>query len=289
MGAGTHPKLARYANLVMTPAKVVKELDDGKLPTHFKADGAPHILTDTGGCLYGGAWSTDGHRLPNKYYTAWAGQQMCAAVRAFFVIDMARRPRVTPSDGSPPRYHDGSYTGSPEGLGLAQGSHNSWVAPSTSFLSDPLGLIDAEDLLHFPDLQPGDLVLAASALSYYYSAARGGTVAVIDLIHSSMRPSDVLAAEAALVQAEEAAGPAPEWMALLTPTQRAVLGWSDDPGATVLSDGQTTWLGPGDVAPDHPPVLAPLRPDHRNNGCLIDPVEVYKWYHGWPQKLCIAT
>ena len=278
---GTHPHLARYANIVMTPANAVEEVD-GKLPTQFKADGAPCRLADTGGHLRGGAWLADGHRSPNKYYTAWAGQQMCAAVRAFWVIDLAPRPRVTPADGSVSRYHDGSYAGSSEGLGLAQGSHNSWVAPPASIANTPLRPTDAEDILHFPDLQPGDLVLAASALSYCYNAPRGGSIVCVDLIHTSMRPSDELAAEAALVARWEAAGPAPEWMELLTPTQRAMLGWSDDPSATVLSDGKTTWLASTELTPDHPPILTPRSSDSRvvvsqEDGYLMDPVEVYKW------------
>ena len=50
-----HPTLARYANIVMSPAKVVAEVD-GQLPTLFKADGAPHVLAGAGGRLCGGAW-----------------------------------------------------------------------------------------------------------------------------------------------------------------------------------------------------------------------------------------
>ena len=50
-----HPTLARYANIVMSPAKVVAEVD-GQLPTLFKADGAPHVMAGAGGRLCGGAW-----------------------------------------------------------------------------------------------------------------------------------------------------------------------------------------------------------------------------------------
>lgn len=261
----------------MTPAKVVRE-KNGVLPTQFKADGVPCTLADSGGYLRGGAWLPDGHRSPNKYYTAWAGQQMCAAIRAFWVIDVAPRPRVIPADGSVSRYHDGSHAGCPSGLGLAQGSHNSWVAPPASVLDAPLGSTDAEDLLHYPDLQPGDLVLAAAALSYSYSALLGDHIVLVELIHSSMRPTHKLSAEAALAQAADAAGPPPAWMKLLSPTQRAILGWGDDPDTPVLSDGETTWLGLSGDAPNHPAVLSPLSSDSREKGCLIDPVEVYKWY-----------
>ena len=287
---GTHPTLARYANVAMTPPKVVREVD-GEPSRQFKADGAPHVLADTGGRLAGGAWLADGHRSPSKYYTAWAGQQMCAAVRAFFIIDLPARPKVVPADGSVPQYHDGSHGRSSAGLGLAQGSHNSWIAPPPCLADDPLRPTDAEDLLHYPDLQPGDLVFAASALMYSYSApsSDGTGVVVVDLIHQSMRPSGELDAAAALAEAAEAAGPAPEWMDLLSPTQRAVLGWGDDPSAAVLSDGQTTWLGPADAPPDHPPILTPLSSSAdaaASNGneaaaatgdCLIDPAEVFKW------------
>lgn len=50
---GAHPTLERYANVVMSPAKLVWEADEasggGGLATQFKPDGAPHILADTGG------------------------------------------------------------------------------------------------------------------------------------------------------------------------------------------------------------------------------------------------
>lgn len=59
------------------------------------------------------------------------------------------------------------------------------------------------------------------------------------------------------------------------------MGWGDDPGATVLSDGVTSWVGPADAAPDHPPVLTPLQAGEQlnanNASCLMDPAEVYKW------------
>ena len=68
-------------------------------------------------------------------------------------------------------------------------------------------------------------------------------------------------AEKAKKAAAEAAGPAPAWLDSLTPTQKAMLGWGDEPGEevpAVLSDGRTAWLATADAMPDHPPILAPL-------------------------------
>jgi hypothetical protein len=132
---GAHPTLARYTNILMTPAKVVREDEaTNELSAVFKPDGAPHLLADTGRRLCGGSWLDGGHRDPRKNYTAHAGCMLSSAVRGFFVIDLPARPEIVPRDGSAPRHHDGSYWRSPEGLGLAQGSHNSWVPPPTGWL-----------------------------------------------------------------------------------------------------------------------------------------------------------
>jgi hypothetical protein len=86
---------------------------------------------------------------------------MCAAVRAFFVIDLPPRPMITPTDGSDPRHPDGCHARCSEGLGLALASHSSWVPPTSGIVDGQ----DAEDVLHYPNLRPGDLVFAVSERS----------------------------------------------------------------------------------------------------------------------------
>ena len=190
---------------------------------------APHTATSCTGQLSGGSWLEGGHRDPRLGYTAWAGCTMSAALTGFFVIDTPPRPRIVPADGTAPRHHDGSHGGSAAGLGLALASHNSWMPPPSCWSANScggngFGREEAEDILHYPDLQPGDLLLAAGALSYAYATCSSSSsdgssksmVVAVPLIYRGMRPSDP---DAGLATADEAAGPAPEWMAELSLTQ----------------------------------------------------------------------
>ena len=76
------------------------------------------------------------------------------------------------------------------------------------------------------------------------------------------------AVEAGIVAPVGSAG-VPAWSAELTDEERAVLGWGD-PSAPLLTDGETTWVGPAGTPQAHPAVHVPSQNE------AVDEVEFYK-------------
>ena len=220
---------------------------NGFTAAEFKTDLRPRTVEpDATVRLRGGEWAADGHRLSARSYAAWAGQRMCNAVRVFWALH--------PQDA-------GSGADGGRGLGLANGSHNSQCPPPEGF--------DAAEVVYFPRLDAGDLIISASSLSYVYSGVDRGAVIVAEYVEASLQLSRP-------VRQEEEGKPEPEWVGLLSPTQRAMLGWGEA-GATVLSDGERTWLSPPNAPPTHPAAWLPADGDSGGSEVTIDPAEAYCW------------
>jgi ectoine hydroxylase-related dioxygenase (phytanoyl-CoA dioxygenase family) len=130
---------------------------------------------------------------------------------------------------------------------LAPGSHTAEVATPSTFLAAGPDALDASDeLLLRPPMRPGDVLIHSSTMVHGVRIGRGGP----RFVTCEFRTDD---SAQGLNQGVEPAAP-PAWVAALTPTQRASLGWhsSGPNGATaadaaLMSDGWRSWVAPAET------------------------------------------
>eukprot|EP01045_Picozoa_sp_COSAG04_P015079 COSAG04_NODE_1169_length_7965_cov_50.259725_2_plen_298_part_00 len=156
--------------------------------------------------------------------------------------------------------------GGPGGFCILPASHNARVDAPSSVLRAGA----ADDLLLWPRLAAGDLLVAASSLVFGvrpWPNERDGPQLVLhaEFLSTTARGRAV---EAGMVSPEGSAE-VPAWSAELTDEERAVLGWGD-PSAPLLTDGKTTWVGPTGTPRVHPAVHVPSQNE------AVDEVEFYK-------------
>ena len=212
----------------------------------FQLDREPHLIGDgsgdVGDPLVGGNEPRDWSR---GYYHQ-NGIRFCQGVLAIWAL-----ADVNEGDG---------------GFALIPASHKNYVETPKDVLSgaDDMGLTVQ------PSLKVGDLLLCAESTLHEVKPWKGKgpqRLLASGYIGKSARPSADL----------EAAGEAeslPEWMAELTPVQRAVMrspaSYRADPPSVVKSDGETCWV---DESPEtyHPSIYT------RDPDSTIDEKEFYFW------------
>ena len=175
----------------------------------------------------------------------------------------------------------------PAGTGIVTvpGSHRSTLA-------EPQHVLDGTDTMDTTKtftMKKGDLLICASTLlqskprqlrrqaqggnSSASSATPAGFLARFEFAHSDSAPT----ASHSLPLADNS--PEPEWMAALSPAQRAVVGMRTVGRAEVaVSDGSTTWTEsrPPIDSPRGTPARQPPSLFIRDPDCLLDPAEACK-------------
>lgn len=182
------------------------------------------------------------------------------------------------------------YVSHPSGVAFAQGLRCFWAlsdgpaglcvlpASHSAFVDTPDAVLHggaADDLLLFPTLAAGDLLIAAASLIHGFRESQRGTktapqlVLAASFISTTARGSAVGVGGVAPTDSVEVE--IPPWAATLTDGERAALGWGD-PSAPLLTDGSTSaWVGPAGTPREHPPVHLPTPND------AVDEVEHWKW------------
>jgi hypothetical protein len=203
------------------------------------------------------------------------------------------------------------YASQPNGVALTQGLRCFWAlsdsppeqsngfcilaASHNSFHDVPRDVLEggaADELLLWPRLAAGDVLIAASSLVYGVRnndnhkqpglrqpavAAAGDPQLVLtaEFLSTTARGAMVDAGVVAPVGTVDI----PSWAASLSSEERAVLGWHDDTKAPLLTDGVTSWVGPADQPREHPSVYTSGR-----NQEAVDEVELWKWTLGAPRS-----
>ena len=165
------------------------------------------------------------------------------------------------------------YVSHPSGVAFTQGLRCFWAlsdgpaglcvlpASHSAFVDTPDAVLHggaADDLLLFPTLAAGDLLIAAASLIHGFRESQRG----------AKTAQQVLAASFISTTARGSA----VGVGGVAPTDSVEIPPWGDPSAPLLTDGSTSsWLGPAGTPREHPPVHQPAPND------AVDEVEHWKW------------
>ena len=244
------------------------------------AEATPHYRLDEPPALLEAKSSADGRSPPltqasrgggqledaSRAYTFRNGRRLCLGVRAVVALD---DPEPT------------------AGYVLVAGSHTAEVAAPSEFLARGADALEPSDeLLLRPPLRAGDVLLHASTLVHGVRADPACQQPP-SYVTMAWRTDD---SSQNISQSEEPEAP-PAWVAELTPTQQAALGWHPSGAsgemaadAALMSDGHRSWVSPAGQALRREERDAEERARHPgvffrdpSTQSLIDDMELYRW------------